>query len=90
MTVDILLYGLRQGTIEEKAAVTFTAEKSAEVLVEYTNTPPSGTEGGGERSNAQPALMLGVVCDNCAELRAVVLTIFLLIVASRWLRENRS
>jgi len=48
-----------QGTIEEKATVDLVAGQAVELLVEYTNTPPTKDEG--DDISSQPALMLGVV-----------------------------
>ncbi|KAI0262966.1 glycoside hydrolase family 3 protein [Gloeopeniophorella convolvens] len=46
-----------QGTIEEKAVVNLKAGNPIDVLVEYTNTDPPGSE---VRDLSQPALMRGV------------------------------
>jgi hypothetical protein len=58
----LMLTNFSQGTVEEKATISVTAEKSIGVLVEYTNTaPPDGDDEKGEGRLSQPALMRGVV-----------------------------
>ncbi|KAL0571681.1 hypothetical protein V5O48_010282 [Marasmius crinis-equi] len=52
-----------QGTIEEKATIRVEANKSLDVLVEYTNTRPSSDEVG-----SQPALMRGVRLGGCEKI----------------------
>lgn len=51
----------RQGTIEEKVTLDLSSDNDAEIVVEYTNTPPPNTDDG-TSGNAQPGLMRGVVC----------------------------
>lgn len=58
--LSILTVLCSQGTIEEKAVVDLVGGEAVEILVEYTNTSPPGSEG--DRDLSQPALMRGVVC----------------------------
>ena len=45
-----------QGTVEERATVHLEADKSVDILVDYTNTKPPNSA-----IDTQPALMRGVV-----------------------------
>ncbi|KAJ3723517.1 glycoside hydrolase family 3 protein [Lentinula guzmanii] len=61
-----------QGTIEEKAIVELEANKTVNVLVEYTNSypPPDKNDKGNTVSNAQPALMRGLRLGGCEKINA--------------------